>query len=822
MGETLRNSFLPLLFVLFVCGLCCQCVGATITSSGVAGALATVTAGGSALATAASVKRVRSGNEFSSQSKRTRTGTDNCKDGITTDAKAHPAIAILSKCGATDAILQLAMKLLREETDNPIKLIIISLLNLLGDEVIGTEALKTKFVSLKEELHAAFMKLSGDDYKGRVNFGDCLSVDTVLLIIKHYAPISCVGKICEGVYNLIWRRNVCIAQFLKVLPRSLHKEAKGGDFTKEIQEDVGKKIRFIDMILLVPNEKKALKTEVKKFAKDHNVTTGDLELVTFIFYCMHSKFYKLVNGGDGVLAVLCASIKTFSSWFGDCVSFENDQVAFGGNIPHGQVFAARHIANPIIYPEEILVEISAKLLWAYTFVAVKVEQYVVPTKEDGTMVAQRFAGNLTHDERMSLLEVMIEACRKGGRNAGKMRTDAATLVRLLRADGYIKTNEDAYAFIELYLSVNHRRLWEGSVEGGIEGAATTAKMNKDGAKFVHDRITIHGDTVEAAVELMRTELSNSHATLYEGRGKGAPLPQPPKACNSGKWSSDEMKHLEAGFIILGSTTDYAGLASFVPTRNNHQIEGYMRHEKLRKQTAFQELEAKVNAFHSTPDWSVEALPNETGEPRQIERKMQIQFNVGEKLGASIKNDKTNNQCKVTITSEGSKLQVGDTILYVGDRDSGVFFSEFEGTWSDWSKLFDPKKRRMVLVSRYYDWPSVSAPAIAKAAASIATTVKVAASTTERNVVSRWEGFGRSNETNDAKWHANLSQLKPCIKDGGKMDYSSITDHKVVKKLMNFVKNQRRYYKLRQENKNSSLTDDRVNALVAEKFCFKPR
>ena len=137
-----------------------------------------------------------------------------------------------------------------------------------------------------------------------------------------------------------------------------------------------------------------------------------------------------------------------------------------------------------------------------------------------------------------------------------------------------------------------------------------------------------------------------------------------------------------------------------------------------------------------------------------------------------------------------------------------------------TKLFDPKKRRMVLVSRYYDWPSVSAPAIAKAAASIATTVKVAASTTERNVVSRWEGFGRSNETNDAKWHANLSQLKPCIKDGGNMDYSSITDHKVVNKLRNFVKHQRKY--LRQENKNSSLTDDRVNALVAAKFCFKAR
>ena len=124
--------------------------------------------------------------------------------------------------------------------------------------------------------------------------------------------------------------------------------------------------------------------------------------------------------------------------------------------------------------------------------------------------------------------------------------------------------------------------------------------------------------------------------------------------------------------------------------------------------------------------------------------MPIPFNLDETLGATLVKDRESNQCKVTITSEGSKLQVGDTILYVGDRLGGVFFSEFVGSIIDWSQLFDPKKRRMVLVSRYYDWPSVPAPAIAKAAASIATTVKVAASTTEQNVVSR------SNETNDAK------------------------------------------------------------------------
>ena len=124
------------------------------------------------------------------------------------------------------------------------------------------------------------------------------------------------------------------------------------------------------------------------------MTTGDLEFVTFIFYCMHSKLYKLVNGGDGVLAVLCESASTFLSSFDNCLSFENDQVAFGGggvvpNIPHGQGFA-RYIKNLKLYPADRLVDISAQLLWAYTFVAEKVELYSVPTKEGGTTLCREF------------------------------------------------------------------------------------------------------------------------------------------------------------------------------------------------------------------------------------------------------------------------------------------------------------------------------------------------------------------------------------------------------------------------------------------------
>eukprot|EP00984_Skeletonema_dohrnii_P027773 scaffold17433_cov72-Skeletonema_dohrnii-CCMP3373.AAC.2 len=222
------NSFIPLLILLFVCGFCLQCVGASSSGGAVAVAVAAATVAGT---TGLSGKR-RSENDSSSQNKKRA-----CTDVNTDDTYVHPAITILRKCGATKAMLLNAIKLLTTKTNNPIKLVMISLLTLLGNETLGWDEFRKEFISLKEKLHAAFMGMSGDLYKGRLNFGDCLSRKTILLIIKHYAPLSCCGKVCEGVYNLIWRGNVCIAQFLKVLPRSLHKEAGGGDWTDAHTEE---------------------------------------------------------------------------------------------------------------------------------------------------------------------------------------------------------------------------------------------------------------------------------------------------------------------------------------------------------------------------------------------------------------------------------------------------------------------------------------------------------------------------------------------------------------------------------------------------------
>ena len=186
--------------------------------------------------------------------KRTRTKKESTNDA---DNSIHPAILFLTKCGASRQLLEIASNLLKRETENPVKKVIIDLLVLLGNENVGAEELRTKFISLKEDLRSAFMSISGDEYDGFLNFGDCLSPKTELLIIKNYAPLSCFGKKgIRGDFNLIWRSNACILQYLKVLPRSLYKEARGEDWTEELAESIGECISFIDLHLLVPKKKK--------------------------------------------------------------------------------------------------------------------------------------------------------------------------------------------------------------------------------------------------------------------------------------------------------------------------------------------------------------------------------------------------------------------------------------------------------------------------------------------------------------------------------------------------------------------------------------
>eukprot|EP00984_Skeletonema_dohrnii_P036953 scaffold38517_cov155-Skeletonema_dohrnii-CCMP3373.AAC.1 len=231
---------------------------------------------------------------------------------------------------------------------------------------------------------------------------------------------------------------------------------------------------------------------------------------------MHVKFNQLINGKkESLLTVICASATTYLCWFGNCVQFVNDMLRFGANLPHGQAVASRTLKNVKLYPKEKLEEISAQLLWAYSFVANDATHFCVPL--ESTRIAQRFAGNLTDDEMKALLETLIEACRKGGRTAGKMRTEAADLVKQLRADGVCDTNEEAFELVVFYLSPEHASLWNGSVEGGEE----SGKMRTDAAGLVR-QLREDGvcETKEEANDLLRLFLSPQYASLWNGSVEG--------------------------------------------------------------------------------------------------------------------------------------------------------------------------------------------------------------------------------------------------------------------------------------------------------------
>lgn len=79
---------------------------------------------------------------------------------------------------------------------------------------------------------------------------------------------------------------------------------------------------------------------------------------------------------------------------------------------------------------------------------------------------------------------------------------------------------------------------------------------------------------------------------------------------------------------------------------------------------------------------------------------------------------------------------------------------------------------------------------------------------------------KSTKAYDKKWLENLNLLKPCIKADGSIDYSSL-DEEAQKPLQNFVKDQRKCYRKRENNEATPMTDERYRLLLEAKFDFKP-
>ena len=73
-----------------------------------------------------------------------------------------------------------------------------------------------------------------------------------------------------------------------------------------------------------------------------------------------------------------------------------------------------------------------------------------------------------------------------------------------------------------------------------------------------------------------------------------------------------------------------------------------------------------------------------------------------------------------------------------------------------------------------------------------------------------------------KWVSieNFNKLRPCIQEDGTIDYSSL-DEETQKHMSNFVKDQRKCYRKRENNEPTPLTDERFRLLSEAHFDFKP-
>jgi len=78
-------------------------------------------------------------------------------------------------------------------------------------------------------------------------------------------------------------------------------------------------------------------------------------------------------------------------------------------------------------------------------------------------------------------------------------------------------------------------------------------------------------------------------------------------------------------------------------------------------------------------------------------------------------------------------------------------------------------------------------------------------------------------TAEKRWSENLAFVRPCIEDGGLINYLTIPDEEVRNRVKNFVKEQRKSYRRRESKEPTSMTDERLKLLVDANFpfVFKP-
>ncbi|KAL7553348.1 hypothetical protein ACHAWF_016624 [Thalassiosira exigua] len=75
-------------------------------------------------------------------------------------------------------------------------------------------------------------------------------------------------------------------------------------------------------------------------------------------------------------------------------------------------------------------------------------------------------------------------------------------------------------------------------------------------------------------------------------------------------------------------------------------------------------------------------------------------------------------------------------------------------------------------------------------------------------------------SDDREWLEKVNLLRPCIKEDGTMDYSSL-DEDAQKRMQSFVRGQRHSYRQRENNASGAMTDERIRILSEAGFDFTP-
>ena len=70
---------------------------------------------------------------------------------------------------------------------------------------------------------------------------------------------------------------------------------------------------------------------------------------------------------------------------------------------------------------------------------------------------------------------------------------------------------------------------------------------------------------------------------------------------------------------------------------------------------------------------------------------------------------------------------------------------------------------------------------------------------------------------EKRWAENLMLLRPCIEEGGLINYANISNPEVRNRIKNYVKEQRRQFRRMENGESTSLTKDRVRQLEEANF-----